>query len=34
MKSEGLASQFMSLLRYALGQSSDFMFQTTAQTHD
>jgi hypothetical protein len=30
MKSEGLASQFMALLRYALGETSDFMFQPTA----
>lgn len=31
MKSEGLASQFMALLRYALGETSDFMFQLTAE---
>ena len=30
MKSEGLASQFMALLRYALGETSDFMFQSMA----
>ena len=30
MKSEGLAQQFMALLRFALGVTSDFMFQPTA----